>query len=692
MMSPIIRRWQQALGDRADDGVQLFLLLGSVGIGLLVLVLYARTLQYSVTEIPVALQDLLPWQYPNLRPEPWEPHLYHVGWPMVLLAALVSWTVLQQWMRWRWSRAAALYSSALFAAAALIAWLLALHSFHPLTRAELSTLVPASRLAWGLAAVSAAVIVLRGKLKSIELSQRYLTALEILLVGGFILWIAYDPMAVIPFQGMNAGDYGWFLAPTQDVLSGKHLLVASQSQYGLLLFYLLAAIFRFMSIANDHFGAVLIVLHVLYYTLLYLILRTLLPNRTQAIVAFLFVMGFSFFSNEARSSIYGQPSISRLRNLLDAPIFLGFALELKTQRRFWFKIAAVLTGIAALYNMDVGAALLIAGLAFAVAVPLFTERSATRVLWQSTMRIGWIVGTVVFTVIGFTAFIELASGQFPAWSKLFTLVGMYVAGFGSLPMPVVGAYWWILAAYAAGLLTVFVSWVGKRNLREAPFILAVCVYGIVAFHYYLGRSYIGNLWVISTPALVCAALLASAYDRRRREHVPYDTLRHWSVQTLVLVLTAASLGSALSTTATTLAKMTRDRYLEPLLPLNSDPTFQADFERSIGAIQQRIGEGQRAAVFSNRDAIFTIGSNRANALQTPLIESVFTKSELAVVLLTFLHENHRYAFLDRKPDNCHVCDAVYPFVRQYYTLDRTEGLLDIYVRNDKPAPATLSFE
>lgn len=692
VVSSVLAACRRYTSDPHEDGLQVVLFACGFVIGLFALLAYARTLSYTVTEIPAVLADLLPWKYGDLHPEPWEGALYHIGFTLVMAMTLVVWCILHRFVKPLFATTA--QAMRFFSATALvgfIAWIVVFATITVSQSLDYTTLLPLSLFTWPLAGIGAIAFLFRKTLFDFLPHGRWETILEILVIGSFIVWISYDPTSLYSVYPTGASDIEWFTTPAHDVLHGKHLLVESFSQYGLFLFYALSIVFRFFSITQAHFSMIQIGIHIVYFSLLYALLRMIMKNRGEAILAFIVVMGFSYFMNEARFEFYGQPSITRLRNFCDMPVFLCMILELKTNKKLWFRLLCFVAGFAAFYNMDIGISLMLTTFVYAVSVPLFSAQTPKKIARDIVIRCLSFAGGIAFWFGLFNLFIFSQTGSFPHWSRLFAFLSMYSAGFGGLPMPVVGAYWWVVLSYFVSIVTVFVLWVGKRHYRYAPFLLALSLYGLLVFHYYLGRSYIANLWVISAPAALCCCMLFSLYRARFDKRLAHDTLVSRFLSIGILIFACVLIASATTVIVLVGSKMLNDRYLHSLPPPTHTPEYAETFEASVQAITSRIAPGFRAAVFSNRDSLFTLASDRPNAFDYSTMDSVFTRSDLEAILTRFFGQHHQFLFVDRSPINCHMCKALLPLFQQFYTLQTTEGLFDVYVRNEMPDPPVISL-
>ncbi|MDB4978599.1 MAG: hypothetical protein JWM56_785 [Candidatus Peribacteria bacterium] len=666
------------------DGAHALLLAAGVGVALMVLQLYANTISYNVLQAPDILQNVLPWMGANIQPEPWEHTLFQAGLFLIPLGGLGFWLVFEHAVLSR-TPEKAYATSAAVAVCALGGWLFLLASAHPnaLTvlrpvwgEASWSTLFPLTVLSGISVIVAGGATFLRWPAMP-SISARWSIILECILLAVILAIICIDPHGLRFSLPMEASDDDWFIVPAHDILHGKHLLVESESQYGLLLPYMLAGIFKIIGLTIAHFHLVLMLAAFMYYVCLYGILRILFPTRTSAILSFIFILGWTYFRNEARSEMYGEPSITRLRNFWDMPLFLAIVLEYKTGKRLWFILACVIASVALLYNTDIGVALALTAMVWTIAQPLFQNLSLRNFATTAAVRLACAGCILLAGILLFSVWLKIVSGSFPDWPRDFYYTKLYLAGFGAMPMPVIGAYWAVLGTYVISILVALFTLVAGRPLKTAPLLLTISAYGVVAFQYYLNRSFIANLWVIAMPAAFCGILLAQAYRQRVRENQFRDTLIHPLVRAPVFFLISLFFGMSLYTTGSSLLLILQRRLAEPAAAAPVDTNMQ----NSITAITTRIPAQKRVAVISLRESAYLLQADRSSTFDVPILQSIFTINKMQNILQKFADQRHAYLFVEHTYDRCPMCDTIKGALLPLYTLQSTEGFLDIYKRN-----------
>lgn len=667
------------------DGVHTLLLLAGAGIGLLLLTLWSKTLQ-PPTSIPPVLQTVMPWLVSNVLPEPQEHTLFTFGFFLIPLCSIGIWLVSRRFFL-QMDSTTAVRIAAICASIGIILWLVAVTMISHVTLFDVTAawyvqpwmkLFPltVSSIIAMILGVIALFIPWNGKKK---ITLPYPLLWEVIGIGAIVTFLAYDPLSLLPFPVTASSDDMWFIMPSWDILHGKELLVTSEAQYGLGIFYGLAVIFHFIGTSIQNLKLVEMLAHGVYYSAVYLLLRMICKTRSGAFIAFLFVLGGTIFRNELRFETYAEPSMTRLRNIWDIFLLLSFFKENQTNDKRWFFLSCALAALAFLYNTDIGMSLTVLTLVWACVLPFFRQLSTM----QRVKAIGWRAGLValsITTAIGlFSMGTHMASGTWPDWSMNFFYVRLYLAGFGSMPIPIVGAYWAVLGIEMTAIITACWCWLTGRSLRIAPFLLIVGLYGFLAFNYYLNRSFISLLWAVTLPACLCAVLLFQTYRNHCKEEDP-GTLASPVVRYPLTFLAGIVLGINFWIVGIGSWTLAVSRY-STTPTITPDTMLLAKIQTSAQAISTRVPDGERAAIISLREPVYLLEANRASAFHVPMLEMVFTTDKMKTILETFLKENHPYLFVEHTYERCPMCDAVKSELLPFYTFEETDGLLDIYRRN-----------
>ncbi len=681
----MLRRFREQCSDYRFDGIHTLLLLFGALIGLWLLAAYSHTL--GEQPLPAVLQSVVPWQNANVRPEPWERTLFLTGIILVPFCSLVLWFsihlfFLQKKREWSLIMACVLV---VFAAGG---WIVTLsHSTPPPVIGLWEAWYTEPWKVLFPLTISSIVAMLLGITLLFfprtwpRLSLPYPLLWECAFIALCVLFLSYDPLSLLQGVQTETSDDMWFIIPAWDILHGKYLFVESESQYGLLIFYMLAAVFRFIGTSVQSLKLVEMIVHAGYYTLVYVLVRSICKTRQGAIAAFLFILGGSIFRNELRFETYLEPSVTRLRNMWDIPVLLAMYAEYTSGKQRWFFAACGLAALASIYNTDIGLSLGLIMIGWSCVLPLFSDAPFSLQCKKIVMRIAISASCLFGAGLVFSLLTKIISGTWPNWSLNFYYTKLYLAGFGAMPMPVFGAYWAILGAEGVAIITACASWLLQRPLRNAPFLLTVGIYGLLIFQYYLNRSFIANLWVVSLPACLSGVMLVQAYLERCAHHDYRDSLCRKEIEWPLKILAGIFLGINLWIVGIGIPTLYARRYA-PVQIAPTDPAFASEMSKSALAITSRIGKQDSVAVISPREAIFLLNADRSSAFHVPMLETVFTIEKMNTILSAFVSERHEYLFIEKNYARCPMCDAVSSALLPNYILETSQGFLDVYKRRD----------
>ena len=680
---PMLSALRKALSNTRYDGVHALLFLAGACIGLWLLTLWSQYLPNAT--MPDILQNVLPWLTGNAQPEPSEHTLFTVGFFLIPLCSTLTWFLLRRFFLHKDADTAVRLAGTLAIFCAIL-WIVTVQSVGQVHVFDLSSSWYADnwKKLFPLTVSSSITMILvcvglfsTWKPPTFTLPMPWLW--EVITIGLFIAFLSYDPLSLLPWKPTDSSDDMWFIMPAWDILHGKQLLVTSESQYGFGIFYFLAAVFRVLGTSIQSLKLVEMITHATYYALAYILVRSICKTRRGAIIAFFFIIGGTIMRNELRFETYTEPSVTRLRNFWDIPVLLAFYTEYKTKNARWFLLSCILAAIAFLWNTDIGLSLTMITFVWACVLPLFQAHSIHRRMKEMATRIVICIGCIALAWALASFSLQIATGVWPDWSLNFFYTKLYLAGFGAMPMPIVGAYWAVLGIQMTAIITALAAWLLQRPLRNAPLLLTIGLYGFLTFNYYLNRSFIACLWAVSLPACLCGILLAQAYIERCKHEEHPTTLCSRIVRWPIMIIIGAFLGINLWIVGVGSWQMMTTRYPH----IASAPVNQAliqNIQISAKAIDARVPVNEGAAVLSLREAIFLLEANRASAFHVPLLEMIFTADKLSAILTTFVQENHSYLFVEHDYTRCPKCDTVLSSLQPYYTLEKTEGLLDIYKR------------
>ena len=321
-----------------------------------------------------------------------------------------------------------------------------------------------------------------------------------------IIGACFDPRFEI-----NTVHENFYIGPINALLHGKTMLVDVYSQYGVLVIEFLAFFFRLHVLPLNYQGLAFLiaVLCMIQYSLVYFLIRTIIPSPGFALVVLCMVLLMNFFAILGYFQSY--PSIGPVRfglcYVLLAIITLRLKYPVKKSIFEWLEYGVL--AIASLWSFETfiytGAVFygirVYDGLATTNDIRSFFKKTTLEVLKS-------ILVIVIFhSLKALTIF--LARGTWPNWAYYFEYIYAYsVDGFGGLPVDAWSPWFVILMIYFAGLVYPFVAWIITRQWSTSPetrIVFCLALFGTAQFTYYVGRSHPNALFHICIPAILIAA-------------------------------------------------------------------------------------------------------------------------------------------------------------------------------------------
>lgn len=309
---------------------------------------------------------------------------------------------------------------------------------------------------------------------------------------------------------------GFFLGPVNDVLHGRVPLVDSFSQYGVGVYYALAAAFQIVPVGYGGLAIVVTVATVAVYALTYVTLRAAIDSPVLVACGMAVAVLVNVFLNFG--SYQWFPSIGPLRFGLPYVLIGSAVLAARFPRRSRaLRVVELVTlAVAAVWSLET---FVYTAAVYAALVALDANGRRTvdlRARAGIVLRRGLVgLAVAVAAIAALSLGTLVASGQAPDWGGYLEYVALYsVAGLVQLPViwfsagPLAGA---AIFLSAAGVL-----WLARQGPAPDPLLVALTgftAFAIASFTYYLGRSHPYNVLVLMVPIVALGTLWASVLLR-----------------------------------------------------------------------------------------------------------------------------------------------------------------------------------
>ncbi len=331
----------------------------------------------------------------------------------------------------------------------------------------------------------------------------------------------------------------------------------------------------------------------------------LLYGTTQKIIKTLFWRCFALAGIAGLFVWNGSPAFYPqylpLRVIFPSLLFFWTALNMKDLLSVRNCITGTIIAAAAVFwNPDSGCILLASWCIFITVMCLLKPER------KNFFRIFLLPITgVVFTGILFGIHF-LFYGKFPEIIRLFTMPFLFgKAGFLQLPMPWCGL--WLIPAgiYFAALSYFTGAVVAKRVSEKDKLLFFITITGCGLLGYYIGRSYEGNLFSVSYPAII---LVASAAGRLRSDS--WRIMRFAAVFLLFFV-TFNGINSG-----------------RKLFQISADQKmFQIYFNKICGYVRKQLPENKNLLYSGYLEALIAIETGAKAPFAHPALEEMFRKND-----------------------------------------------------------------
>lgn len=347
----------------------------------------------------------------------------------------------------------------------------------------------------------------------LRLSRRTARAIDGLVV------VAIALVVINPEFSFEITHYNYYLGPVNDLLHGRSLLVDINCQYGVLVIYFLALVFKtgLLPFTYKGLAALIGILQVAQYSLVYLLLRRLLKAQLFAALVLGLILLVSYFSQLEMAAL---PSIGPLRFglaflLLSLPVLRSWRPRLEQPGRV---AAHALVGVASAWSVEVFVYVLATHLGMRIWAQL-PAAGLVDMLRKLARDLRWTLVAVGAVHLLLALDVLSRSGQWPHWDRYLDYLALYSVGeFGTLPIDPWTPWALIIAVYFVSvLLLVYLGFLHapRPHLPELGVVAGLTVFGLAQFTYYLGRSHPNNLYHVCVPSLVLAAYWLCALVRSR---------------------------------------------------------------------------------------------------------------------------------------------------------------------------------
>lgn len=497
---------------------------------------------------------------------------------------------------------------------------------------------------------------------------------------------------------INYYHHNFIVAPINDLFAGKHLLVDTFSQYGMLLPFFLYQIFKWLlpfSYMNLYF--VFMLGTMVYYFILYFFLLKLTKSKLYSLFGLFFLMGVQTLLNYPVypvSENYVWPGATVLRYFFDIPVFLLLYKNKNLASTPLFVVTSSLTAMAVLYNLETGLALSVGFMVFIFIVAL----SKSELSWRN--KVAFLLRHLFIFVIAlalmslfFSTYTLSVSGHWPNWNLMTKFVVLAQEGISNINTPLLGWHLPILVLYFLSIIFALERIQTKKTVSWLMLIIAgLASYGLMLSNYYISRSVLSNLTVVSLPAGIIVIILIKQLSTSRDKAIKL-------IRAILLIFFVFILGLS----SYFLVKRLQYRvyaagHVEELKKYPGNRAFYVvsydenkgrtvdDLFDSVAAIKELSKGQKKVLLFSRFDTIILVMAEKTQVLPVPMMEQFYYKRELewAKKMLTSLNPKPKYIFVDKidarfpPPSSYEGANELFDSIKPFYVFYKRVGILEIY--------------
>ena len=375
-------------------------------------------------------------------------------------------------------------------------------------------------------ALAAAVWFALGRAQGVALSRRWLTAIDLAVIGLLLLAVsdlvifrpeagAVDPGAAFEAT-IIAFHQNFILGPATEVHAGGAVLVDTASQYGVGPIYLLAGWSELTSLGYGTFGLLDCLLTGLFFGASYALLRLAGVGPFAAAVTMAFAVVTTAY--HLLYSVGALPQHGPLRYGMPMIVVLAAVAGARFPRSRLPLIASLAAvGLSSLWAIE--AFLFTLGTFAAMQVfdaVLEPDDWPRRLLRRGLLAAGACIAAHIL----FTLATLAAAGSLPDWGQYLVFLEAFLGGLGDLtydftawsPALAVGAVY-IVSAAACVLVVARDRDIARRERPAITAIAATTVYGILLLSYFVDRSADHVLLYVTLPALLVVPMWLSVMRR-----------------------------------------------------------------------------------------------------------------------------------------------------------------------------------
>jgi len=501
---------------------------------------------------------------------------------------------------------------------------------------------------------------------------------------------SYEKIANYGGEAIHQFHHGnFFIAPINEVINGKMLLVNAQAQYGILLTYIPAFILSIIGFSYSNFNLFNIIISIIYVYIFYLFLVIATNNRFLSFIGVIGFIKLSFYRIFWPYEIYTLPSTTPIRYFFDI-ISIYFVYELF--RNFSFKklhFSSLILALTFFYNTEIGLSIILAYLGVILVNLLinFKNKETQLRTFYSIISLIFFLLIIAFSISLFTYF---RIGQLPDWYSYFSYIFIYGKGAFDIPMPFIGPYYFVIIIYIITFYSLIYKFL-SRNLVNFHILLFILLYGILNFFYYLMFSEPHHFLTILHPSILLSVILLKDLIKNKSYLTKLPAPQSALIITFSFFILGYLFWDPIKTWSYVMLRF-NNRYGNLTQPYyhwkNKAVNFYlsdsdgSDFSKSVKAIMSLSKNKKNIVILSRYDTILYVMTQKTSLLNHPIVEYDLTfikEREDAINIILKDKPQYIYVFSDNyRTMVSWTIHEIWDAVRDKYAFVKNAGVVDVY--------------
>lgn len=469
-----------------------------------------------------------------------------------------------------------------------------------------------------------------------------------------------------------------YISPIYDILSGKVILVDTDSQYGIFINYLPSLIFKYITpLSFTSFFYLLVLYGIIYYIIAYLLFKIRLQNSIWVFLGIITLFSFHFYSNIDR---YALPMMFPIRTLLDLPFFLLLIIFGRRQSKRGNLLLSIFVAFSLFYNFEIGFPILAAYFFFLLLYGLKENhfRSISNIFYFLFKHLLFVMASVLLIGLVYSLYAKFTTGYFPDWPRSFFYL-MNLSRSTTIDKP---NYLFIIPLCI--YLTILIRSIILLSQKRANFFpiweSSLSVYGLLILTNFISRGYILNLVSVVVPAIILGMILfrdiylsVKNTDNHSNFAIKFLLFAPFMIFGFFVIFSLIYYPYRLAT---------NNRYEYWIGDKEYSAKLYSQIEQAADVIKAHQAHTKKVVILSFVDTLLAMKAGKINIIPFSTSQNVITNGQEDLVLRSITSLKPQYIYADKKDSwLINIYPHIYQYLENNYQIMDSGQLIDIWKSN-----------